>query len=134
MRHAFRALSPAGGAFLRATLLLVAAFFAGPAAPAQTRTIQLDDLPKITSVSDPQISPDGKSIAFVVSRVNLEQDRSDRQLVLIDIATGAQHILTYDRKGSGPRRCSRGAHRLAVEAVDTTMVKDPKLQLFILPL
>ncbi len=29
------------------------------------RTIELDDFAKISSVSDPQISPDGKSIAFV---------------------------------------------------------------------
>src|SRR5579872_426177 len=40
------------------------------------RTIQLDDFTKISSVSDPQISPDGKSIAFVLSRINLEQDRA----------------------------------------------------------
>jgi dipeptidyl aminopeptidase/acylaminoacyl peptidase len=130
----FRSPSRAGDAFLRAILFLVAAFLACPPVPAQTRPIQLDDLPKISSVSDPQISPDGKSIAFVVSRVNLEQDRSDRQLVLIDIATGAQHVLTYDRKGVGSPRWSPTGDRLAFEAVDTTMVKDPKLQLFILPL
>jgi dipeptidyl aminopeptidase/acylaminoacyl peptidase len=130
----FRSPSQAGDAFLRAILFLVAAFLAGPPVPAQTRPIQLDDLTKITSVSDPQISPDGKSVALVVSRVNLEQDRSDRQLVLIDIASGAQHVLTYDRKGVGSPRWSPTGDRLAFEAVDTTMVKDPKLQLFILPL
>ena len=44
---------------------------------AQTRHIELQDLAKITSVSDPQISPDGKSVVVAVSRPNIEQDRRD---------------------------------------------------------
>ena len=73
---------------------------ASQATPAQTtpqpRTIQLDDFLKITSVSDPQISPDGRSIAFVVSHPNLDQDRSDRDLLLIDIASGVPRALTHE--------------------------------------
>jgi dipeptidyl aminopeptidase/acylaminoacyl peptidase len=106
-------------------------------APAQTpappRTIQLDDFVKMTSVSDPQISPDGKSIAFVVSHPNLEQDRSDRELLVMDIASGAPRALTHDRKGVGSPRWSPEGDRLAFEAVDTS-AKDPKLQIFVLPM
>ncbi len=50
----------------------------GAPVSAQNRRIELNDYAKITSVSDPQISPDGKTIVFVISRPNLEQDRSDR--------------------------------------------------------
>jgi len=64
-----------------ASLLVLAALFASQTSLAQTRHLELGDYAKITSVSDPQISPDGKRIVFAVSRPNLEQDRSDRQLV-----------------------------------------------------
>ena len=59
-------------------------------ARAQTRKIELGDLQKIVSVTNPEISPDGKSIVIIVSRVNWDEDRYDSQLVLVDIATGAQ--------------------------------------------
>jgi dipeptidyl aminopeptidase/acylaminoacyl peptidase len=119
------------GFFLLLGLLL--GLCLSPATSAQTRHIELSDFAKITSVSDPQISPDGKSIVFVVSRPNLEQDRGDRELVQMDIASGAQHSLTYDRKGVGSPRWSPNGDRLAFVAVDGTG-KDAKPQVFVLPL
>src|SRR6266581_5274011 len=82
-------------------------------ATAQTKRIDLSDLQKLVNVSDPQIAPDGKSIACVVSRVNWTDDRFDANLVLVDIATGAQRTLTYDRKGITAPRWSPSGDRLA---------------------
>jgi dipeptidyl aminopeptidase/acylaminoacyl peptidase len=99
----------------------------------QTRHIELNDLTKIVSVSDPQISPDGKTIVFVVSRPNLEKDRSDRELVQIDIASGTQHVLTYEREGVGSPRWSPTGDRLAFLAVEGTG-REARPQIFILPM
>jgi dipeptidyl aminopeptidase/acylaminoacyl peptidase len=101
--------------------------------PAEARVIQLEDFAKISAVSDPQISPDGRSIAFVVAHPNLEQDGTDRELLLIDIATSVPRALTHDRKGVGSPRWSPEGDRLAFEAIDAT-AKDPKLQLYVLPM
>src|SRR5439155_609230 len=82
-------------------------------ARAQTKRIELSDLQKLVNVSDPQIAPDGKSIACVVSRVNWTDDRFDANLVLVDIASGTQRKLTFDRKGVGSPRWSPSGDRLA---------------------
>ncbi len=43
-----------------------------------------DDLPRFSSVSDPNLHPDGVRVAFVVSTMNLDDDRYDRQVWLWD--------------------------------------------------
>ena len=54
---------------------------------------------RIIRLADPQIAPDGKTIALVVSRTNYEENRYDPELVLIDVATRAQRVLT---RGAAP--------------------------------
>jgi len=100
---------------------------------AQSRRIELKDMAKIVSVSDPQISPDGKSIVIVVSRANLEQDRNERELVQIDIPSGIGHALTHERKTVGSPRWSPGGDRLAFTANEGEG-KDAKPQIFVLPM
>ncbi len=116
-----------------AVLLCSLAFLGAVSVSAQTRKIELNDYAKITSVSDPQISPDGKTIVFVVSRPNLEQDRRDNELVAIDIATGSQRVLTYERKGAGSPRWSPAGDRLAFVAA-AGAEKNAKPQVFVLPM
>jgi dipeptidyl aminopeptidase/acylaminoacyl peptidase len=109
---------------------------------AQQRRIQLDDLAKVVTVSDPQISPDGKSIVCVVSRPNFDEDRSDNELVLVDAATGAQRVLTFERKDAGSPRWSPNGDRLAFLAVvpytkdkkDDTAKREDSPQVFVMPM
>jgi dipeptidyl aminopeptidase/acylaminoacyl peptidase len=112
---------------------LIAACLTAPSSAAQARRIELNDLAKIVSVADPQISPDGKSIVVVVSCPNLEQDRSERELVLVDIITGAQRPLTFDRKSAGSPRWSPNGDRLAFTANAGT-AKEMRPQIFVLPM
>jgi dipeptidyl aminopeptidase/acylaminoacyl peptidase len=61
------------------------------------------DFAKAVSLSDPQISPDGKSIALVVSRNNLDTDEHDAEILLIDIASHASRVLTRKPHAGFPR-------------------------------
>jgi Tol biopolymer transport system component len=108
-------------------------FTAPGAATAQARRIELSDFQKIVGVSSPQISPDGKSIVIIVSRVNWDEDRHDSQLVLVDIATGAQRLLTNIRKGLDSPQWSPSGDRLAFLAEAGEEKKDAE-QIFVLPM
>jgi dipeptidyl aminopeptidase/acylaminoacyl peptidase len=102
---------------LRCSAALIAAALVPFLAHAQSTPLQIDDVGKIVRVSDPQLSPDGKSIAVIVSRPNLAQDRYDSTLVLVDVASGAQRTLTYERKNVFSPRWSPTGDRLAFLAV-----------------
>lgn len=79
------------------SLLLVAAV--GVNAVAAPSTFTLDDIPKLVGVSNVAISPDGKQIAFIVSRANLKTDRNDPTLELYDVASKTTRALTFERRG-----------------------------------
>src|SRR5580658_6599708 len=102
-------------------------------AEAQARKFEMADVQKIINVSNPAISPDGKSIAIIVTRVNWDEDRHDSQLVLVDIATGAQRQLTNIRKGLSSPRWSPSGDRLAFLA-EAGEEKKAAAQIFVLPM
>jgi dipeptidyl aminopeptidase/acylaminoacyl peptidase len=84
---------------------------------------------RIIRLADPQISPDGKSIAVVVSRANFEENRYDPDLVLIDVATHFQRVLTHERRDLSQARWSPDGALLAFLAK-----VDGKAQIFVLPM
>ena len=87
---------------------VLALFLVGAAVPAQqvTRRFTLDDFSKVARVSDPQFAPDGKSIAVVVSRPNLDEDRYDPELTVVDVATRASHTIVKGLTGLNFERWS----------------------------
>lgn len=113
-----------------ATLPLAAQVRLTPDQPAQTKPFTPDVFVKLTRVSDPQISPDGKSIVIVVGHPNLKTDKYDTDLVLVDIATHEQRVLTHGRRVGGYPRWSPSGDRLAYIAEDA----DKKAQVFVLPM
>ena len=100
-----------------ATRLLPAALLAlgalAPSATAQSRRFALADLGRIVRIADPQLSPDGKSIAVIVSRANYAQNRYDASLVIIDVESGAQRIVLAERQGLASPRWSPSGDRIA---------------------
>jgi dipeptidyl aminopeptidase/acylaminoacyl peptidase len=68
---------PFGRPRLRAALALVALLPAGAASAADKRPIQETDLFRFVWVADPQISPDGKQVAFVRVTVNRKKEGYD---------------------------------------------------------
>jgi Tol biopolymer transport system component len=89
----------------------------------------IEHVGRIVRLTDPQLAPDGKSIAIVVSRTNYEEDRYDPELVLIDVATHAQRVLTHDRRGLAQARWSPDGARIAFLAS-----VDGKTQIFVMPM
>src|SRR5438132_4094909 len=100
------------------------------AVTAQAARIQPTDLYKQVNVSDPQISPDGKSVVCVVSRVNVKDDRWDPELMLVDVASGGQRPLTYERRGIASPRWSPDGQRIAFLA-NATNEREAKRQLWV---
>jgi len=90
-----------------------------------------DDRFRLTGVSDPQISPDGKSVAVVVSRPNVKDNRNETEIVAVDIATGAQRPLTFERRGVAAPRWSPDGERLAFLA-NASAERDAKRQIWIM--
>lgn len=97
-------------------------------APAFAARFTADDVVRLVRVSDPQIAPDGKSIAIVVECPNLKTDTYDAELVLVDIATHSRRVLTYGRVVKGYPRWSPTGDRLAYIAEDG----HKKAQVFVL--
>ena len=98
-------------------------------AASQTRHISADDMTKVVRISDPRISPDGKTVAIVVSRANLKNDAWDAEIDFVDIATHHLRVMTHDRVGANSVRWSPSGDRIAYLAKDA----DKKTQIFILP-
>ena len=95
----------------RSTFAVLALVLLAPSSgAAQTRAMTPLDLVSLDRVSDPQVSPDGRSVAFVVSVLDLEEDRRRTDLWVVDVQGGEPRRLTTDPAGDfNPRWSPDGA-------------------------
>jgi dipeptidyl aminopeptidase/acylaminoacyl peptidase len=63
--------------------LLALSSAAAAAPPPARRPLSLDDLAKVRVVSDPQVSPDGQWVAYVVGTTDAEKDTRDTDLWMV---------------------------------------------------
>jgi len=82
-------------------LLLLSLSFA---VSAQNRTYTVEDLMKVKRVGDPQVSPDGRHVAFTVGDVNFDANRIVNQIYVVSSAGGdIKQLTSGDRSSSAPR-------------------------------
>ena len=66
--------------------------------------ISIEDLRRFNFVSDPQVSPDGKNIAYVHTNINYDKDGYEKHIWMIDTASGEKKQFTHgESKDTYPR-------------------------------
>lgn len=95
------------------------------------KKFEIADYAKFVNISDPQISPNGKSIIIVVSRPDYVNNRYNAELVLVDVGTGKRTVLTHDRFSVSSPRWSPNGEQLAFIA-KVGQNKDALNQIFML--
>jgi dipeptidyl aminopeptidase/acylaminoacyl peptidase len=92
------------------------------------KRFELNDMDKLYTLSDPQISPDGKSILVVVAKPDTLTNKFKSAIHKVDIATQNSQQLTFDRVSVRSPRWSPSGTQMAFIAADA----DKKSQVFVL--
>src|SRR5919108_1301354 len=74
------------------------------------RSLTYDDLYRLREVADPQISPDGETVAFVVVEADRDDDRNRSSIWTVRVGGGDPVRLTYGRADGHPRWSPDGAN------------------------
>ena len=81
---------------------LIFSVIASQASTAQQRPVRAEDLFRLSLVSAPVISPDGRDVALVVSRMNGPENRYDTNVWLTPVHGGSPRAITSDGNSSSP--------------------------------
>ena len=91
----------------------LAALLATPLAAAGPRPLKVDDIFALKTVGDPQISPDGRWVAYTVKRLDRKEDSSDTDVYMLPFEGGAALRLTSSPKAETRPRFSPDGRHLA---------------------
>lgn len=101
----------------RGKLAVLAAFVwalaAMPVCSVAARPLAFEDMFAMGRLSDPQFSPDGKSVAFVITSFSLETNDSDSDIFLVSVNGGEAVQLTNSPGGDSQPRFSPDGKLLA---------------------
>jgi dipeptidyl aminopeptidase/acylaminoacyl peptidase len=87
-------------ALLSVCVLILSFGLPATAGQAAKRPLGLDDVARLRTVSDPQVSPDGKWVAYVVGTLDAEKDKRDSDLWMVSWDGTQQVRLTSSPESS----------------------------------
>ncbi|MBK7993760.1 MAG: PD40 domain-containing protein [Blastocatellia bacterium] len=91
-------------------LMLALALVASAQAPTG---LKVNDLFKFKRVGDPQVSPDGKTVAYVVTTYDRDTNKRTSQIHLTTVADGSVEVLAESAGKEGRPRWSADGKQLA---------------------
>jgi dipeptidyl aminopeptidase/acylaminoacyl peptidase len=112
----------------RIRVLCLALAFVGAAAGLTARPMELEDMFRLHRVSDPQISPDGSSVLFVVTEPLKAENRTDSDIWIVSTIGGEARKLTNSTKQDRHPRWSPDGQWIAFESN-----RDGSFQVWIMP-
>ncbi|MEN3333625.1 MAG: hypothetical protein V7641_2990 [Blastocatellia bacterium] len=94
-------------------ILLSLAALASAKTTQPVKTFTIDDLINTRRVGDPQISPDGRAIAYIITDTDKAANKRTTQIYLISVDGGEPRQLTSEKASSSAPRWSPDGRRLA---------------------
>ena len=114
----------------RLAVLLLGVLTVGASAVGAQERLTWDHLRKTVGVGGTELSPDGKTVVIAVTRPNYDRNRNESELWAVDVASGAQRQLTFDRRSVSAARFTPDGQGVAFLAPDA----DNRTQVWMLPL
>jgi dipeptidyl aminopeptidase/acylaminoacyl peptidase len=94
-------------------VLLLAVTNLATAQQSARRPLKLDDLARVRDVRDPQVSPDGQWVAYVVSTIDVKEDKSNAHIWMVSFDGKNDRQITWSQDSEGSPRWSPDGKYLA---------------------
>ena len=104
---------PSRGRYNRRMRRLLLLFAACVLASAQKKPFDVNALLELKRIGDPQISPDGKLVAFTVQTVDVEANKKPVQVWVVPLEGGTPRQITQDGEANQRPRWSPDSKRIA---------------------
>src|SRR5437764_8598834 len=111
-------------AMMRIKLPLVLAVAAQALGAQQKRPITFEDFASVRAVSDPQPSPDGRTVLYAVRTADVAANRRSGKTYLTSVAGGAPHAFPAEDVSASEARWSPDGRRIAYIAGGQLWIAD----------